>query len=264
MGIDWWSIVYFLLVTGLPRTFFLFALLPMFSDSMIPVSSHRNAIIFAIMVLMLPNFFGQLDENFPNTFTEYQLIALLLKEAFIGFIIGFLFSLPFLGIQGVGFIFDNQRGASVDSTVNPTNETETTSTGNLFNLFFTAFFFVSGLFMQMVSMYYHSFELWPVFEFWPNINDKLVTFALAQLDYLFTVAVVLSGPVLLVMFLFEFSLALTNKFAQQLNVFILSMPIKSGVGFFMLAVYVPLLADYFDQKMFDLADFYAQINFVFN
>ena len=261
-GIDWWTLIYFLLITGLPRTFFMFAMLPMFSSSMIPVSVHRNAVVFAVMLLLLPNFFNQLDRNFPQVFTEYQMIALLLKEIFIGFLIGFLFSLPFLAIQGVGFIFDNQRGSSIDSTFNPTNESETTTMGNLFNLFFMAFFFVSGLFMQMLGIYYHSFEIWPIFEFWPTIDTKLVTFALAQLGYLLDTAVILAGPVLLVMFLCEFSLALTNKFAQQLNVFILSLPIKSGVGFFIMTLYVPLLADYFEHKMFDLADFFAQISWV--
>jgi type III secretion protein T len=52
-------------------------------------------------------------------------------------------------------------------------------------------------------------------------------------------------PVIIVLFFAEFGLGLMNRFAPQLNVFILSMPIKSGLAMFLFVIYMEFLFDYF-------------------
>jgi type III secretion protein T len=51
------------------------------------------------------------------------------------------------------------------------------------------------------------------------------------------------------MFLAEFGLALISRFAPQLNVFILSMPIKSAVAIAILMVYLPIVITYFSDYL---------------
>ena len=48
----------------------------------------------------------------------------------------------------------------------------------------------------------------------------------------------LCAPVVIAMFITEFGIALISRSAPQLNVFILAMPIKSGVAAAILVVYV--------------------------
>ena len=47
--------------------------------------------------------------------------------------------------------------------------------------------------------------------------------------------------IVLIMFLAEISLAFINKFSPQLNVFIMAMSVKSGIAFFVLVFYFPII-----------------------
>ena len=51
----------------------------------------------------------------------------------------------------------------------------------------------------------------------------------------------LSGPVVVACLLTDVSLGLINRFASQLNVYVLAMPIKSGVAIFLMLVYFSML-----------------------
>jgi type III secretion protein T len=46
------------------------------------------------------------------------------------------------------------------------------------------------------------------------------------------------------MFVAEFGLGLVSRFAPQLNVFIVAVPIKAGVAVLVLIFYLPLIAEY--------------------
>ena len=71
-------------------------------------------------------------------------------------------------------------------------------------------------------------------------------------------AVVLAAPVIITVFVSEFGLGLMNRFAPQLNVFVLAMPVKSLVAMIVLIIYLPLLLVMFQdefvsvQQLFEL------------
>jgi type III secretion protein T len=67
---------------------------------------------------------------------------------------------------------------------------------------------------------------------------------LDQLARLVHIAVLLSAPVIVAMFLAEVGLALISRFVPQLDVFFLAMPIKSGLAVLVLLVYLATLFDY--------------------
>ena len=58
------------------------------------------------------------------------------------------------------------------------------------------------------------------------------------------IAVLLSAPAIVAMFLAEIGLALISRFVPQLDVFFLAMPIKSALAILVLLVYLPTLFDY--------------------
>ena len=67
---------------------------------------------------------------------------------------------------------------------------------------------------------------------------------LQQLDQLMHMAVLLAAPVLVAMFLAEFGLALVSRFAPQLQVFFMAMPIKSALAVLVLMLYAATLFEY--------------------
>ena len=66
---------------------------------------------------------------------------------------------------------------------------------------------------------------------------------LGALDGMLKTTVVISAPVIIIMFLATLGLGLVNRTAPQLNVFFLSMPIKSALGIAMLVIYLQYILD---------------------
>ena len=64
------------------------------------------------------------------------------------------------------------------------------------------------------------------------------------MDWLFLHMLLLAGPISAACLLTDVSLGLMNRFASQLNVYVLSMPIKCGLASFLLCVYLGLLLHY--------------------
>jgi type III secretion protein T len=75
-------------------------------------------------------------------------------------------------------------------------------------------------------------------------------------------ALLLASPMLIALFVTELGLGLVNRFAPQLNVFFLSMPIKSAVGLLVLISYMQFLLvfirDGFIQRM-DILNMLKQV-----
>ena len=99
----------------------------------------------------------------------------------------------------------------------------------------------SGAFLLLLGAFYKTYQIWPVAEFVPSFGGAGPVFYLDIFDRLLRMIVVLSAPLIVTMFLAEFALALVSRFAPQLQVFFLAMPIKSALSVLMLIFYGPIL-----------------------
>ncbi len=223
-----------------PRLHATFALLPFMSKQVIP-GMARNGMVLSLGIPLYAPMYSALN---LDMITPMFVFALILKEVFVGLCMGFLFAISIWAVEAAGFFIDNQRGASMASSMNPLSGSTTSPLGILFIQVLAAFIFVSGIFLLFLQAIYESYHVWPVLSFVPNLNQPLEGFFLSQLDKLMSLAVILAGPLILSMFLSEMGLAFVNRFAPQLQVFFLAMPIKSGVGIFILIIYMPFLVQY--------------------
>lgn len=216
----------------------LFLMLPLMNRSMVPrtISLGLVAGLGLLVVPTLPAV-DQLPVGAP-------LLWLLLKEAVVGLVLGFLAAIPFWVFDVMGFVIDNQRGASMAATVNPLTGHDSSPLGMLFSFAFLTFFFVAGGFQVLLSMVYESYRLWPPLSFWPQPTDDLAQLLMSQINRLMLLGLLLAAPAMVAMLLSEVGLALVSRFAPQLQVFFLAMPVKSGVALFVLIIYVPTLFDF--------------------
>ena len=139
---------------------------------------------------------------------------------------------------------DNQRGASIASTLNPLTGNDSSPMGIMFYQAFIVFFLISGGFSLLLGVLYDSFGYWSVTEWSPRLSPESIPLMLKQLDQLMHMAVLLAAPVLVAMFLSEFGLALVSRFAPQLQVFFMAMPIKSALAVLVLMLYASTLFEY--------------------
>ena len=225
-----------------------FAICPALTESMIP-GIARQAAVLGFSCIAIPFIHAGMPPGEPNLWM-FSLLAF--REALIGFLIGFFAAVPFWIAENVGNFIDNQRGATMGEVYSPLSGAQVSTTGIFFTQIVSTLFFVGGAVLVFLGALYSSYSLWPVFPAAPTGAANPLGFSLASnaseqvmgtLDSMLRVTVVISAPVIIVMFLATLGLGLVNRTAPQLNVFFLSMPVKSALGIAMLAVYLPFIMD---------------------
>ena len=216
-----------------------FAICPALTESMIPgVARHAATLGFA--VLAVPFIYTNMPPGEPSGWMFTLLAA---REALIGFLIGFFSAIPFWIAENIGNFIDNQRGATMGEVYSPLSGTQVSTTGIFFTQLVSTLFFVGGAVLVFLGALYASYSLWPVFSDGVSFAPAAPARILGSLDGMLRATVVISAPVIIIMFLATLGLGLVNRTAPQLNVFFLSMPIKSALGIAMLVIYLPFIMD---------------------
>lgn len=237
-----------------------FSVLPLMSQAVIPGMSRTIA--FASMSLVLvPHVKETIPIPLPGAFT---MAPIFLKEAFIGILIGYLVSFIFWMAEAVGFLIDNQRGSSMASASDPTLGGESSPLGILIGKAVITLFFITGGFLSLLSIIYESYRIWPVFEFFPKLGVDFPISILRLFDSWIKTAGLYAAPIMLLLFFAEFGLGLMNRFAQQLNVFVLAMPVKSGLAMFLFVIYMSFLLNYFKVEFLKIPAILTHLELLFS
>ena len=224
----------------LPRAYAFIAASQLLAPTAVPRMARNVAIlviclpITPIMLPLAPVF----AENLPLYFGYFA------KEIALGFIMGYIILWFFWSVQAAGAYIDNQRGAAIASSIDPLQGHESSPLGILFSQAFITYFFTVGGFLLIINLLYISYREWPVYELVPIYIEAFPALMFELLDLGMRLAVVFSAPVIAVMFLTEFALAMVSRFAPQIQVFILAMPIKSAVAMVILVFYIPIMFRY--------------------
>lgn len=193
------------------------------------------AFIFGIMVL---------------PYVEHQLILpvstiarlfFIVKELIIGFMVGYALAFPFWLVETIGNIIDRQRGEQMGSVINPLTNSSTSSIGKMLIQAFTAYFVVANGFIFIFSILFNSFMVLPIAEFDYFSHFQNTDVYIGLFSTYFNYAVLLTMPIIGVMLLLELVLGLISSFIPQLNVTVISMPLKTAAGMFILILYISIL-----------------------
>ena len=203
----------------------------------------RRAIMVSLTLILLPLLPTSSIKDIYNDTWIY--LAYVLKETILGVLLGFFSNFIFYVTQGVGFLIDTQRGASVASLFDPISNSQTSPLGDLLMKFTILLAISSGAFITTIQLLYESYIDFPIFSIVPSCGSWITQFALNVYgDGIFNYIALFAGPIIFVLFLSEFGLGLVTRFAPQLNVFFLSMPIKSALAMFFFILYLAFLAEY--------------------
>lgn len=219
---------------GFARVAPIFFFLP-FLNSGVLSGAPRNAIIILVALGVWPH---ALNEAPP--FLSVAMIPLVLQEAAVGVMLGCLLSWPFWVMHALGCIIDNQRGATLSSSIDPANGIDTSEMANFLNMFAAVVYLQNGGLVTMVDVLNKSYQLCdPMNECTPSL-PPLLTF----INQVAQNALVLASPVVLVLLLSEVFLGLLSRFAPQMNAFAISLTVKSGIAVLIMLLYFsPVLPD---------------------
>ena len=125
----------------------------------------------------------------------------------------------------------------------PLNGSQVSTFGIFFSQIASTLFFVGGAIFVFIGALYSSYGIWPVFSEGVAMANEAPLVLLGSFDDILRTTVIISSPVIMVMFLATLGLGLVNRTAPQLNVFFLSMPVKSALGIAFLVIYLPFVMD---------------------
>jgi flagellar biosynthetic protein FliR len=218
-------------------------LLPALGESTIP-TRFRLTIALALTLVLYP--VG--SPQYPDGLTENtpRLVMLLFGELAIGFGIGLCARLITSVLQIAGVIMANQSGLAFALGTDIANEGQQGALyGNFLSILGITLVFVSDSHYLVIAALHDSFTIFP-----PGLAPPVGDFSQNAIDtvsHVFSIAVRMSAPFLVVGLVFYFGLGLLNKLMPQMQIFFIAMPVNIAIGFFLLmALIVTLMMFYLE------------------
>jgi type III secretion protein T len=232
-----WLDQFLLVSVSSARFAFVFLFVPLFSQQVMPATVRNSIIItFGLVAYVLHADF------IPRDLSAAAWLVMLLKEAAAGTIIGFFFASVLWAMSAAGELIDTKVGATVGQLVDPLSGMQTSLTAILLSRFSQIVFVTAGGFTLLVGTVMESYTVWPIGPSPVILNPSSVTLFEGEFSRLIMLAFIFAAPVLTVLYVIDIGMGFLNRFAQQFNVFSLSMPIKAAGSVFMLILMLPLLA----------------------
>ena len=229
------------LALTLPRIAGAFLMLPLLTTETVP-AMVRNSFMVSLAIMVLPAALAGTPMDNLGTI-EWPMI--ILKEVFIGVSIGFTFGIVFWAVSAVGGVIDTQVGMSMAQIFDPIQGHQTSLHGEFLSQFATFLFMASGAFLVFLDLLMGSYVLWPVASYFPDLPAVGMNLFVGQFDFMMTTVLVMAAPVMVVLLIIDLSFGLVNRYAPQLNVFALTMPIKAWLAtaiiLLMLGVFVEVV-----------------------
>lgn len=228
MGLNEWFYHWLNIMTfSSARIMPIFIMLPFLNSNVI-----NNTIRLPVVILLGMAFWPEYN-NFESNLEGLGFLGLIVKESVIGLFLSCLINVPFWILHAAGCIIDNQRGATISSSIDPLSGVDTSELANFFNLFCAVIFLYCGglsLTLDVIHKSYLLFE--PTSLKLPSIKPilGLVTFSITQ-------SIMIASPLLGIFLVTEAMLGLLSRFAPQLNAFSLALTVKSFLGFLILLLY---------------------------
>lgn len=216
-----------LLLLFLARILPVISLSPFFGSRILP---HPVKVTFGIVLFAV--FLPQLltVTTTPITFSPYTLI-LMVKELFVGLIIGFIMGVPFMIVQNTGIIIDHQRGGASLMVNDPTVQNQSSPLGTLFNMVLIfIFFYLDGPFLFLNALV-TSYDVIPpdklINTHFFDKNSTFWTMFMELFNKVMVISIQLSAPALLAILMTDVFLGIANRLAPQVQITFLGMPLKS-------------------------------------
>ena len=218
----------------------IFASAPLFSTYPIPMLAKIWLAAF-IAFILFP--IVQHNTNFIVPTNVPVLTIILFKEFLIGYAMGFCANIIFAGIELGVNMFAIQMGLSASQALNPTSGGASPIITQAYTYLASMIFIILGAHQWLFSALYNSFKSMPVgfaFNFSPSIVDAIITFT----SQLFSISLSIALPIFGVLFITDVLLGFTSKMMPQMNIFMVSMPLKIYLGLLLSLIFMRPMAEY--------------------
>ncbi len=234
----------FLLVFCRISSFFVVA--PVFSTRTFPKTIKIGLAFFISLIVFL-------NVGFDTKVTaDSTYILAVIREVFAGLLIGYVAYIFFTIVQVAGGLMDMQMGFGIANIVDPISGVSAPMMGNLKYMLMTLVFLSVNGHHYLLAAIMDSYKWLPLDNklFQIYYGGNITEFLTRTFSDTFLLALQISAPIVVAMFVTDFGLALLARTAPQYNVFVIGMPLKILVGLALLVLLLPGFGTLF-QILFD-------------
>ncbi|KAB2954384.1 flagellar biosynthetic protein FliR [Heliorestis acidaminivorans] len=206
-----------------------------------PGFNNYAKIGFAFFVA-LTLFLAMPASSYPEVPTDlFHFTVTITQEVVIGLTIGFIFQLLFAAIMTAGQFIDYQLGFGIINVADPLWGTQVPMTGLFLQMIGLLFFVLADGHLLIIQVLADSFRLIPVGTgpFTAELSGSIAAYIVHLFVSTFLIALQLALPILGVTIITDVALGIMARTVPQLNIFVVGLPLKIGVGIFFLWVLIP-------------------------
>lgn len=216
-------------------------LMPALGESAIPMRM-RLVIALALTLVLYPIGSQTYPEGLLNNLL--QLLLLLGGEMVLGFVIGLSAKMITFALQTAGVIIASQSSLAMALGTDVTNSGQQGAlVSNYLSILGITLIFVTDTHYLIIAAMHDSFALFPPGS-WLPVSD-FASMATETVANVFSVAVRLSAPFLVVGIVFYFGLGLLNKLMPQMQIFFIAMPLNIAIGLGLLMVLLTTMMTFY-------------------
>ncbi|GGD68257.1 flagellar biosynthetic protein FliR [Paenibacillus nasutitermitis] len=172
---------------------------------------------------------------------DAEYILAIIREILVGVLLGFTAYLFFAAIQTAGGFMDLQIGFGMANVIDPMTGASSPLLANL------KFMVATLIFLSVNGHHFFITALLDSYQWVPLSNSlfshiykgNISTFLVHTFAETFMLALQMSAPIIVAMFLTDVGLGFLARTAPQYNIFVIGIPIKIIVGLLMLVVLLP-------------------------
>jgi flagellar biosynthetic protein FliR len=228
----------------------LFSVAPFFGGNNIPQRS-KLAIALGLSVIFLMLHGQNFNPNQPIAASIPSLAVLMFGEFIIGLILGFAAEMLFIGVRMSGEFMSIQMGMSLAGVLDPITGQQSPVVGQFY--YMVAFFMLLSLNLHhgFLMALERSFHWVPLASGLPPLNGTIEQL-LAMGSNMFSLALLVAAPVMGLLLITEVSLGFVAKVMPQMNIFMVALPLKVGLGLLAIMASLPYVGDYLTHRYSEL------------
>lgn len=221
-GIDQRMFEIFMLV--LARISLIVSVIPIFGSANVPIPVKVGLSVF----LTLISYSFAEASGVPHDLSIAALFTLMLREALIGMLFGFITGILFYAIQFAGHFISFQMGFAMVQVIDPQSQERVPIIGQFYFILSILLFLLINGHHLVLNVLVESFSIVPI---GTGVLSRELTGSLTLIGgRVFVLAVKIASPILVTLFLTDVMMGIIARTVPQMNVFFVSLPLKIGLG----------------------------------
>ncbi|MDF2721408.1 MAG: fliR [Paenibacillus sp.] len=165
----------------------------------------------------------------------------IIREVLIGILLGLTAYMFFTAVQIAGAFIDIQMGLGIANVIDPMTGAQSPLIGNFKFVLAMLLFLTFNGHHYLIDGFMKSYQWLPLSnDLFARIADGSVhEFVLRSFTTVFTLALQMSAPLVVALFLTDVGLGILSKTAPQFNIFVIGVPLKIIIGFLLLVMLLP-------------------------